>query len=211
MPANQDFGFIIDNEVVTNVFNAPRGAYTSIHDIPKEHNRFDKNENVSVKSVSEKGSPGMGSALRIWDYDPTEKHTAIIVVYDQRGDRKVITRVVEISLDDKVALFGSLTRADIVRLDDLIRSVPHGQISGELHTQMHTLKKELNARSGLIKFNPKVDKKTQRRLQCSLPKVSELVFNAPHLIRSDVASAIVRGMAIIASALSGPRIRNARV
>ena len=211
MPANQDFGFIIDNEVVTNVFNAPRGAYTSIHDIPKEHNRFDKNENVSVKSVSEKGSPGMGSALRIWDYDPTEKHTAIIVVYDQRGDRKVITRVVEISLDDKVALFGSLTRADIVRLDDLIRSVPHGQISGELHTQMHTLKKELNARSGLIKFNPKVDKKTQRRLQCSLPKVSELRFNAPHLIRSDVAGAIVRGMAIIASALSGPRIRNARV
>jgi len=211
MPANQDFGFIIDNEVVTNVFNAPRGAYTSTHDIPKEHNPFDKNENVSVKSVAEKGSPGMGSALRIWDYDPNEKHTAIIVVYVQQGDRKVITRVVEVSLDDKVALFGSLTRADIVRLDDLIRSVPPGEISGELHTQMHALKKELNARSGLIKFNPKVDKKTQRRLQCSLPKISELRFNAPHLIRSDVAGAVVRGVAIIASALSGRRVRNARV
>lgn len=211
MPANQDFGFIIDSEVVTNVFNAPRGAYTSIHDVPKEHNKFDKDENVSIKSVSEKGSPGMGSALRIWDYAPTEKHTAIIVVYVQRGDRKVITRVVEISLDDKVALFGSLTRADIVRLDDLIRSVPHGQISAELHTQMHTLKKELNARSGLIKFNPKVDKHTQRRLQCSLPKVSELVFNARHLVKSDVASATVRGVAIVDSAVSGPRVRNARV
>ena len=211
MPANQDFGFIIDSEVVTNVFNAPRGAYTSIHDVPKEHNPFDKNENVSVKSVSEKGSPGMGSALRIWDYDPTEKHTAIIVVYVQTGDRKVITRVVEISLDDKAALFGSLTRADIVGLDDLIRSVPHGQISGELHAQMHSLKKELNARSGLIKFNHKVDKKTQRRLQCSLPKVSELVFNARHLVKSDVASAMVRGVAIVDSAVSGPRVRNARV
>jgi len=110
-----------------------------------------------------------------------------------------------------VALFGSLTRADIVRLDDLIRSVPPGEISGELHTQMHALKKELNARSGLIKFNPKVDKKTQRRLQCSLPKISELRFNAPHLIRSDVAGAVVRGVAIIASALSGRRVRNARV
>jgi len=211
MPANQEFGFVIDNEIVTKVFQAPRGAYTSVHDVPKEHNPFNKNENVSIKSVSEAGSPGMGSALRIWDYDQSENHTAIIVVYVQRGDRKVVTRVVEVGLDDKVALFGTLTRDDIVRLDDLIRSVPSGQINRDLHAQVHNLKKELNSKSGLVKFNPKIDKKNQRRLQCSLPKVSDLVTAASNLIRSDVAEAVVRGVPILASAESGRRIRNARV
>ena len=211
MPANQDFGFIIDNEVVTKVFNAPRGAYTSIHDVSKEHNKFDENENASIKSVAEKGCPGMGSVLRIWDYDPTEKHTAIIVVYAQRGDHKVVTRVVEFSLDDKAALFGSLTRAEIVQLDDLIRSVPAGKMSREIHAQVHGLKKELNAKSGLISLNPKIDSNTQRRLQCSLPKVDTLVAKAPHLIKSDVAAAIVRGVEIVDSVASGRRVRNTRV
>ena len=211
MPASQDFGFIIDNEIVTKVFQAPKGSYTSIHDVPKDHNPFDRTENVSIKSVSDKGSPCMGSALRIWDYDTSEKHTAIIVAYVQRGGIKVVTRVVEFSLDDKVALFGTLTREDIVRLDTLIRSVPTGHISREMHAQVHNLKKELNAKSGLVKFNPKIDSNTQRRLQCSLPKVSSLVAAAPNLVLSDVSEAIVRGVPILASAESGTRIRNARV
>jgi hypothetical protein len=211
MPASQDFGFIMDNEIVTKVFQAPKGSYTSIHDVPKDHNPFDRTENVSIKSVSDKGVPCMGSALRIWDYDTSEKHTAIIVTYVQRGGSKVVTRVVEFSLDDKVALFGTLAREDIVRLDALIRSVPPGQISREMHAQVHNLKKELNAKSGLVKFNPKIDSNTQRRLQCSLPKVSSLVAAAPKLIQSDVSEAIVRGVPILASAESGTRVRNARM
>ena len=211
MPANQDFGFIIDNEIVTKVFQAPKGSYTSIHDVPKDHNPFDRTENVSIKSVSDKGTPCMGSALRIWDYDTSEKHTAIIVSYVQRGGSKVVTRVVEFGLDDKVALFGTLAREDIARLDALIRSVPSGKMTREMHSQVHNLKKELNAKSGLVKFNPKIDSNTQRRLQCSLPKVSSLVTAAPKLIRSDVSEAIVRGVPILASAESGARVRNARV
>ena len=125
MPASQQHGFEFQKILERDVFKLTelQQSYTAIHDIPKEYNRFDHTENVSIK-VTGSNSIGMGDPLRIFDYSSAETHTAIIVYYLQTGDRKTVRKTVEITLDDKRALFGDIRREEIVDLVREIRSVP---------------------------------------------------------------------------------------
>lgn len=208
MPASQDHGFEFQKIVEREVFELTelQQSYTAIHDIPKEYNRFDHTENVSIK-VTGSNSIGMGDPLRIFDYSPAEKHTAIVVYYHQTGDRKTVKKTVEFSLDDKRALFGDIRREEIVDLVREIRSVPVGIPASELNPRrkrINAMTKELSKRSA-IRFNSKIDSKNQRRLQCTLTSIPSSI-----LIHSEAAP-IVRGIRITDHVVSGTRIRNRRV
>jgi hypothetical protein len=208
MPASQQHGFAfqtIVEEEVFGVYDLPI-SYTAIHDIPKEFNKFNPNENVSIK-VTGSNSIGMGDVMRIYDYTPDELHTAIVIYYRQRGDRKTIHKVVEFSLDDKRALFGDITRDEIETLIREIRSVPPNIPLPELNirrARINQMTKELSKRSAL-RFNSKIDSKTQRRLQCTLTVIP------PSLVRYSEDAAVVRGVWITNSIVSGQRTRKNRV
>lgn len=204
MPANQQHGFLWEEEIKTKVFqvNAPAG-YTDTHDIAKELNRFDSNETISIK-VTGSGTVCMGDALRLFRYSPDETHTGIVVKYTQDGETKTLSGVVELNLSDREALWGSVTEEDVMGLDALVRSMPAGPRDPDIDLQIAAKKHALNAKSGAIRFNPKLDSKTQRRLQCSITNFA----TAPRLIRSSTSEALVRGVAIAASLVSGRRVRH---
>jgi hypothetical protein len=75
---------------------------------------------------------------------------------------------------------------------------------------VHAEKARLNAKSGAVKFNPKMDSGTQRRLQCSIPKVSSLMAAYPEMLISVSTEPIVRGTPIPRTIESGPRQRRQR-
>lgn len=209
MAESQLHGFVWEKSIRTEVFGlSPTAAsYTAVHDIAKEENKFDSTENISVKCTGI-ASVCMGCPRRIFAYDPADRHTAIIVQYSQQDTTKHVERILELSLDDKQALFGDVTLEDIEALEALIKSVPAGPVPAESKERIHALKADLNRKSGLLHFNPKLDSKNQRRLQCSIPRADRI---PTALVRAESSDGTVRGVSIPRDIVSSRRIRNARV
>lgn len=207
MPESQQHGLLWESDIKSKVFNLGASAsYTAVHDVDRAHNRYNPNENISIKTTG--GSTlDMGSAIRVFDYEPGVEHTCIVVQYAQREAEKVLTHVYELDLMKRDALWGSITREDVMRLDSLIRSMPRDRRDPEIDQEIRRVKKELNAKSGVVRFNPKLDSHGQRRLQCSIPKFASC---AP-IIKTSTVEPLVRGIQIVASVLSGRRVRNRRV
>ncbi len=195
---SQSHGFFWENHIKTKIFGiTEKSSYTCIHDISKEQNPFDDSENISIKTMGG-DTLFLGSALRIFEYSPDEKHTCMVIVYRQREDKKTVSRVVEFSLDRKDVLFGTVTVEDILELEQMIRELPKsGRISKSAREESEAKKKDINKRSDAIQFNIKIDSQTQRRLQCSIPKFDAfLTKNADTILLYDSSEPIVREMPI---------------
>jgi hypothetical protein len=205
---NQKHGFLVEDEIRRVVFGlSEKSKYTSIHDIDKRHNMFYSNENISIKTITGNGSLCMGCPRRIFLYSERELHTCIVVRLKQAGESKVVTEIMEISLDDKNALFGDLTIDDIQEYMTYIRKIPCGKVDLATKREIHQKKEELNRKSGIIQFNPKVDSNTQRRVQCSISKLK----SHPRLVKYSSMAPIIRGIEIASSFLSSVRKRHTRV
>lgn len=204
MPESQKHGFVFENDIKTTVFRvtSPCG-YTEAHDIGKKDNPFDSNENISIK-VTGRTTVDLGDALRVYGYSTAEKNTMVVAKYEQEPERKVIRGVYEIDLNCRDVLWGSVTEQDIRQLSDLVKSMPHGVRDATIDKAITKMKKELNAKSGVIKFNPKLDSKDQRRLQCSIPKFA----SCSGIILSSTTEPVLRGVRIVDSIASGRRVRN---
>jgi hypothetical protein len=207
MPESQLHGFTWENEVKRKVFNMDTSiGYTSIHDIPKEFNCMNCNENISIKTTGS-GTLCMGDPLRIWDYSDDEIHTGMVLRYRQEGGVKRLVSTREITLNNRALLFGSVTREEIVALSDLIKSHPRDRRDPAIDAEIVRVQKELNAKSGIMQFNPKIQTKIQRRLQCSIPNYE----SAEGLITATADGPVVRGVPITEVIDSTPRARNRRV
>ena len=62
-----------------------------------------------------------------------------------------------------------------------------------------------------INISPKVDSGSQRRVQCSIPKVDQLLKQFPELIISRTTEPIVRNVIISKEIHSCPRVRKPKV
>jgi len=58
-----------------------------------------------------------------------------------------------------------------------------------------------------INISPKVDSKKQRRVQCSIPKVDQILSLFPDIIVSRTTDPIIRGITITSIINSARRIR----
>jgi len=207
MPESQLHGFTWENEVKRKVFNMDTSVdYTAAHDIPKKFNCMNCNENISIKTTGS-ATLCMGDPLRIWDYSDDETNTGIVLRYRQDGGVKRLDRTHEITLNNRALLWGSVTREEIAALDALVRSMPRGRRDADIDAAISAMKKELNAKSGIMRFNPKIDSKVQRRLQCSIPNYE----STEGLIAVTTPGAAIRGVPITESIDSTSRIRNRRV
>jgi hypothetical protein len=207
MPENQQHGFLWESDIKIKVFGLTGPTpYTAVHDVDRDRNALNPNENVSLKTTGGE-TVCMGDALRVFAYEAGCEHTGIVVQYDQTADQKVLKRVYEIDLMQRELLWGRIVKEDVEELDALVRSMPTGRRDPEIDRAITQKKKELNAKSGIMRFNPKIDSKKQRRLQCSIPKFASY----PTLVKSVTAEPLVRGVQIAAFVLSGRRVRNRRV
>ena len=209
---SQQHGFFWERHIRKHVFQIdPKNKYTCINDIDKLDNKFDNNENISIKTMGA-DTLFLGSARRILQYPDDEKHTAIILFYNQRGDTKHITRVVEIPMDDKRLFFGDVTLDEVIELETMIKALPKtGSIPKEMRTEIEQKKNEMNKRTNNgVQFNIKIDSKSQRRLQCSIPKFDAFLTRNSRIILFDSPNAIVREVPIPETLESKRRARNAR-
>jgi hypothetical protein len=198
---SQEFGFHIENLVRTLVHRAPiKKNDTSVHDIFKEENALDSTETQSIKTTGG-NQIDCGDVLRLFDYNYKEKHTMIVFCYKQETSKRVINRILELNMNEefKNVLFGSVTREQIEELDKYIKGIPKNQKPTKEYSDTYKkMAKQLKEKSnGWISYAPKVDSKSQRRLQGSIRKLDTFIEKNSSLVLSNSTECILRGISFL--------------
>jgi hypothetical protein len=208
---SQKHGFIFENIIRTKVFGLPEETNSNNkHDIDKALNRFNNNENISIKSSCGK-NVDCGDISRFFSYDFNVLNTMIIVRYKQGDNVKKLVECIELNYNKELHtfLFGSITTSVLYDYIGYVKSIPKNCSKSDKATYDYlSRKKELQRGYDMnISISPKVDSKDQRRVQCSIPNIDTIIKKFPQLVISRSKN-IIRGVEIPDSIVSGPRIRN---
>ena len=208
---SQSHGLFWDSEIRTAVFGLNKCINdTRKYDIEAEENKFDPQENVSIKTSSN-NNIDCGDILRFFNGDFSKKYTIILIRYQQKSDTKCVKEVLEIAytLELRDYLFGSASVEVLKEYVDFVKSIPKGSVSEEIKKEYKlkktALQKEHNMR---INISPKVDSGSQRRVQCSIPKVDQLLAQFPEIVLYRSVDPVVRNVSIIKEIQSAARVRN---
>tara|TARA_B100001142_G_C14249815_1_gene622757 strand:+ start:51 stop:812 length:762 start_codon:yes stop_codon:yes gene_type:complete len=209
MAQSQKHGFIFENEIRTKVFGLDAAENdTNIHDIPSVFNKYNNNENISIK-VTMSGCICCGDILRFMQYDFSKKNTMIVILCDQIGELKIVKTIYEIDYNRHChnMLFGTLSYHQLKHYVDSVKSIPTNVKGKEAKNIFNYLdeKKELNKLYNFkININPKVDG-SQSRVQCSVP----IKLLEPYITykSSSEHPNIVRGAEIVKTIVSSTRER----
>lgn len=177
MPEVQKHGFSWERNLIQEVYGTSEAElksikYTNKMDLPATLNHLN-HVNLSIKTSCSPNTVCMADCLRVYDAVTNGEPFHLTVVYykqDSTTTKKLVS-VVEVNLTHfKQALFGSLTREDIERLNKLVKSVPQKRSpTPEEHAALYALQEELQKKSGAIYMNIKCNSQ-QSRLQCSFNK-----------------------------------------
>lgn len=171
----QHHGFAFEKWVRDTFFNEYEGSYMQKWDIPPEINNFEgipmayRNVPVSVKTAKY-GSPiGLGDVRRQRSIDVP--FLMIVGFWKQRTPSEKWFEEIGVSYFSVPAwnsLWGGLDINEISVIDSRIKdmSIPYAK-ARELAQKW---KQDFSSQcGGELVINPKIDSKTQRRIQCSLP------------------------------------------
>lgn len=142
--------------------------YTSEWDIPQELNPNQGGGPISIKTAKWKGSIYFGDILR--QFRINTDFTLIVGFWEAIGIKKRIVKIVEMFIPLNVwkQLWHPFSERDLLRLDSLIKDRTVDPNQARQRIQKELLKLKTANHWGIITLNPKIDSKTQRRLQCSL-------------------------------------------
>jgi len=186
MAASQQNGHDFDNEMKA-IYNVTDVGYTSLHDIPAQ---FNDGVDASIKS-SVGDTCDCGDALRMFNNSQLQAYHMIRGRFQQVGDQKLLREVHTINLaDSRSLLWGTVELAEITALNELTKSYRPGL--EDIRKEVHSMKKMLNKKSGFMQFRPKMDSK-QHRLQCSIPKWSQLIAAHPERVLFHTTTGMFRG------------------
>lgn len=199
---SQAHGLFWDNELREKVFGLPSCKNdTKKYDICCVENKFNSSENISIKTSSN-SNIDCGDILRFFNGDFTNKYTIILIRYSQVKDKKQIKEIIELdyTIDLRNYLFGSITEEILTNYVNVIKNIPRGSVSKDKKDDYKALKNGLQKMHNMkINISPKVDSKSQRRVQCSIPKLDKIMEEFPEIVISRTSSAIVRGVSITSS------------
>ena len=191
----------MENRVRIALGLEPRVNGTDIHDIDEI-----PNETTSVKTTGN-DLVCCGDPVRLWNYreDP-RNHEMIVFKYVQEDDKtKRVTNTTILKIDQSFLdrLFGRATIDQIRELVNLIKSIPKGrEQTPDEKKKIKTIKNSIP--TGIIRLNPKIDSKLQRRLQCSFYMKDLLKFER-------IEGAVWRNLIIDPVINSPRRKRNSRL
>ena len=170
----QAHGFSFEKWVRDHFFSGYLGTYMQKWDVPPDRNNHASvpaqfhNLPVSIKTAK-LGSPiGLGDVLRQRQID----HDFLMVVgfWEQRtATEKWIVDIGCAAFDSAAwqKLWGQLTLDDISSIDKAVKNMnEHYSI---VRAKAQEWKTKPAVRTSTLVINPKIDSKTQRRIQCSLP------------------------------------------
>lgn len=148
----------------TAVFDIPLGVTTCKHP---------GGEPVSIKTAAMKAALDrvtvcLSDARRVWAW--RGPLLLVVGVYSQQGPLKLFHTVYEFTfhLDEleRLRLYGSITADEVRHFHETLTTYERGK-HRQARAWAKLRKTELAPRAGAIQLNPKIDSKTQRRLQCS--------------------------------------------
>ena len=171
MPEVQLHGFDFENWIKRTFFADFNISYSYKWDVPAEFNILEiipkelRHLPVSIKTCKNRSPIGFGDALR--QFNVEEDFLLIVGFWEQSGANKnfVAVEAAKITVQNWKNLFQPLEEIDLKLLDSTIKNK-------DLHySEVRKLAKEIKKSFPPTKMilNPKIDSKTQRRLQCSLP------------------------------------------
>jgi hypothetical protein len=207
---SQAHGLFWDNEIRVKVFHLGQCKNdTKKYDIDASENRFDLEENVSIKTSSN-NNIDCGDICRFYNGSFSQKYTIILIRYSQKGAFKHIKEIIEINYCQELRdyLFGTISEEELKEYASIIKAIPKGLVADEIKTAYKTRKNELqNFHNMKINISPKVDSGSQRRVQCSIPKVEQLLDRFPEFVISRTSNVVIRGENISAQIQSAARTR----
>lgn len=211
---SQSHGLYWDNEIRVKVFGLEQCINdTKKYDIDACENNFDPFENVSIKTSSN-NNVDCGDILRFFNGDFSKKYTIILIRYTQKDNYKYVKEILEIAYTSTLRdyLFGTATEEILQQYVDFIKAIPSGPVAEEIKKDYKVRKCELQKMCNMaINISPKVDSKSQRRVQCSIPKVDSLLEQFPEIIISRSSEPVIRNVFITSQILSPTRVRNKKI
>ena len=179
------------------------GSYTQKWDIPAEADRLHGGVPVNPKAAKYRAPVDLGDALR--QYDIGEPFILVIGYWRQEGGAKRFVNIVAPRVEPALwrRLWGPVTRADLERLDALVkdRTLP----PAEARRRAQAVKNAPPFTRAIITVNPKIDAKNQRRLQCSLSFDDVFRFLAPDADSSPQKAPALWGVPFPGEIPSAPR------
>jgi len=178
-------------------------SYTQKWDIPAAANTKHGGVPVNPKATKYRTPLDLGDALR--QFDINEPFLLIVGYWVQEPQGKRMVNILTAQVTPAVwrKLWGPVTRADIERLDAVIKD---RSLSYE---EARRLAQEMKSRppfsESAIVLNPKIDSKSQRRLQCSLRFEDVFHFLAPGADPAAQPQPALWGVAYPGLIESGPR------
>lgn len=163
----QRHGLVFEEWIDDTFFDGYRPpSYTQKWDIPASANKRFGGIPVNPKATKYRTPVDLGDALR--QFDIAEPFMLVIGYWRQEGDEKRFVNIVapRIAPADWRKLWGPVTRADLERLDAVIKD--RSLTPPQARAAALKMKREPPFTQCVFVLNPKIDSKTQRRLQCSL-------------------------------------------
>lgn len=211
MPESQSHGKTWETDLALNVYKATEAELASVShtapmDVPSQFNRLDGID-LSVK-VTGADAVDMGDIVRIFNEVSSGKPVHMAVIrYEQTATTKKLKSITEVDLTNSVTLlFGDTTLAQIEELVAYVKSIPHNGRTPEHQANYKRMAAAL--KKGLISYAPKVDSKTQRRVQGHFSKFRKFVLDNPSRLIAESDGCQFRGGTVKAEIVSPRRVRN---
>ena len=212
---SQKHGFTFENSIREDVFDLQRETNnTEKYDIPKEKNKYNKNENCSIKTTGS-NTICCGDILRFYNYDFTKKNTIIVIKYVQTNTEKIVKFMYEIDYNKEChkLLFGNLPKNIIENYVKYVKSIPtkiKGDEAKKIYNYLVEKKKLKIQYNNIIQINPKVDSK-QSRVQCSIPNFEKNLKDFISYKSNPTTPNFLRGKYILKNIESKKRQRNKKI
>ncbi len=163
----QQHGLVLEQWVRDTFFDGYQPSrYTQKWDIPASANKRFGGIPVNPKAAKYGTPVDLGDALR--QRKITEPFILVVGFWRQDGDEKHFVNLIAPRIDPATweKLWGPVTLADLERLDAVIKD--KSLSPAEARAAAQKIKNAPPFTQSVIIVNPKIDSKTQRRLQCSL-------------------------------------------
>ena len=200
----QKHGFKFEEWARDQFFGGYRAAsYTGHWDVPTEANERFGGMPVSIKTAKYGSPVGLGDALRQFSIE--EDFLLIVGYWKQEGPNKRFVNIVTpiITINMWRSLWLPITLGDLRRLDATIKDRSIGYRAARVRAQ--EIKSGSPFADAAITVNPKIDSKTQRRLQCSIGFALMFDRISPTADRSESTNPELFGVQAIKPFASGPR------
>jgi len=200
----QHHGFVFEKWVRDTFFGGyVQPDYTQKWDIPKEINKNHGGLPCNMKAIKYGTSVDMGDALRQFQVD--EPFILIIAFWQQEDDKKRIVNIVAPTVTPEMyrKLWEPITLQDLKRLDAVVKDRKLGY--REARAAAQKIKSAPPFTRAIITVNPKIDEKSQRRLQCSLSFRNAFKHLAPQADPKPQETPQLFGVSAPGPFLSAPR------